>query len=56
MNPNYKGRSNLPDNLKSLFRPIFMITPDSEFIAEILFLCEGFQNAKFLSKKVVQVF
>ncbi len=27
MNPNYEGSPEFPDNLKTLFRPIILVTP-----------------------------
>lgn len=46
--PGYAGRTELPDNLKSMFRPISMVVPDSTQIAEILLFAEGFDNCKVL--------
>jgi len=59
MNPagkKYGGRSKLPDNLKTLFRPVAMSRPDNDLIAEVMLYAEGFQAAKKLSTKVVSVF
>ncbi|XP_041842513.1 dynein heavy chain 2, axonemal [Melanotaenia boesemani] len=56
MNPGYAGRTELPDNLKSMFRPISMVVPDSTLIAEILLFGEGFNNCKALAKKVFTLY
>ncbi len=56
MNPGYAGRTELPDNLKSMFRPIAMCVPDSNYIAEILLFGEGFENTRLLAKKVYTLY
>jgi dynein heavy chain len=56
MNPGYEGRSELPDNLKALFRPVVMVTPNLVMICENMLMSEGFNTAKQLAKKMTVLY
>ncbi|VTZ67411.1 dynein heavy chain, putative [Plasmodium chabaudi chabaudi] len=56
MNPGYAGRTELPENLKNLFRSCSMIVPDIKFICENMLMSFGFIKANKLSYKFVELY
>ncbi|OHS98802.1 Dynein heavy chain family protein [Tritrichomonas foetus] len=57
MNPGYAGRSELPDNLKAMFRPVVMVVPNTDLICEVMLFSEGFEmNTHTLAKKMITIY
>jgi hypothetical protein len=56
MNPGYAGRTELPESIKALFRPVTCISPDLELICLISLFSDGFLTAKILAKKMTVLY
>jgi len=56
MNPGYLGRSELPEGLKALFRPMTVMVPDLILICENMLMAEGFNEAKTLASKFFSLY
>jgi dynein heavy chain len=56
MNPGYAGRTELPENIRALFRPVSMCIPDFQIIYEIMLMAEGFKTVSQLTKKFTTLY
>ncbi|KAG9396803.1 Dynein heavy chain and region D6 of dynein motor [Carpediemonas membranifera] len=56
MNPGYAGRTELPENIKALFRSCSMVVPDYGLISEIMLMAQGFIDARELAKKFTTLY
>ncbi|KAK5648316.1 hypothetical protein RI129_003208 [Pyrocoelia pectoralis] len=56
MNPGYAGRTELPESVKALFRPVVCILPNLELICLISLFSDGFLEAKVLAKKMTVLY
>ena len=52
----YAGRTNLPDVLSALLRPVQMSIPEYDCLAEMMLIKSGFIQAHSLARKLVAIF
>ncbi|KAF4519979.1 hypothetical protein B566_EDAN005479 [Ephemera danica] len=55
ISPNQKGRQEVPQTLRALFRPASCSMPDLQHICHVWLLATGFDTAQVLSKKITEL-
>lgn len=56
MNPGYRGRASLPDNLAVLFRPAALVVPDYVEVGEVILYSLGFLEATTLARRTASLY
>eukprot|EP01063_Lacrimia_lanifica_P022021 TRINITY_DN29731_c0_g1_i1.p1 TRINITY_DN29731_c0_g1~~TRINITY_DN29731_c0_g1_i1.p1 ORF type:complete len:4486 (+),score=1517.19 TRINITY_DN29731_c0_g1_i1:1-13458(+) len=56
MNRDYSGRTELPENVRTYFRPVSVVQPDARVITEVLLHTSGFRSAGRLAGRLVDMY